>query len=209
MRYLASLAALVLVTAACGGDRPSLWMGGASAELPAGVPAERLPEGGSRGARLVAEYCSACHGIPTPARHSAEEWRSIARRMFRRMEHMGSMPGMMRRMHRGMPEVVVPSAEERRAILAYLQRHALATLDEEELEGSGEPVALFARTCSRCHALPDPGQHVPEDWPEVVDRMRQNMRRMDVSGISDEETATIVSYLQQHAGPEGGSDDQS
>lgn len=160
------------------------------ANMPEGVPASALPEPDSRGARLVARYCSQCHGIPSPARQSAEDWEPTVRRMVDRMEHMARMP-----MHR----IEAPSDEEEQAILAYLQAHALRAVDPEEVTDGGPGARLFADTCSRCHALPDPEQHTPEAWPAVVARMRGHMREMGVEEITDEQAAAIVEYLRRAA----------
>lgn len=169
------------------------------ANMPEGIPASALPDPDSRGARLVVRYCSQCHGIPTPRRQSAEDWWPTLRRMLFRMERMERMErrrGMMEGMMRGrMPEVEAPTAGEAQAMLAYLRAHALRTVRPEALpEAPG--AELFGRACSRCHALPDPAQHTPEEWPGVVARMRENMRRMDVEEITDAEARTIVRYLQ-------------
>lgn len=191
-------AALVLVTlAACGGNADVPGMGTRAFELPAGVSADSLPNPASRGARLTAEYCSQCHAIPSPRRHAAEDWEATARRMFRRMDHMEHMGrGMMgRAMHDGMMDVSAPDREEREAILDYLQSHAMASVREDSLP-SGEGREAFRTVCSRCHALPDPTQHTPEEWPAVVERMLANMEKMEVSEPSEEETAAIVDYLQ-------------
>lgn len=160
------------------------------ANMPDGVPASALPEPESRGARLVARYCSQCHGIPSPARQSAEDWEPTVRRMVDRMEHMARMP-----MHR----IEAPSDEEEQAIVAYLQAHALRAADPDELPEGGPGARLFADTCSRCHALPDPAQHTPEEWPAVVARMRGHMREMGVAEITDAQAAAIVDYLRRAA----------
>lgn len=63
---------------------------------------------------------------------------------------------------------------------------------------------LFARSCSRCHVLPDPGLYRPDEWPAVVQRMRENMRRTEVAELSDGDARRIVEYLQTTApGAEG------
>lgn len=170
-------------------------------ELPDGIPAEQLPEPDSRGARLVARYCSQCHGIPSPRRHAEEDWEATVRRMVRRMDHMAGMMGrgMMRGMRGGgMMDVEAPSSAEARRILAYLEEHSLKATPEGALP-PGEGRESFARACSRCHALPDPAQHTAEEWSVVVERMREHMERMEVEELSDPETNRIVRYLQETA----------
>lgn len=206
----AAVACAPLLLAACGdgeggpgmGDMGEMMrmMGGRSMELPEGIRAGDLPDPESRGARLVATYCGQCHGIPSPRRHVAEDWEATARRMFRRMTHMQEMGGrMMGRRRGGGMDVDAPTAEEERAILAYLREHAMRAAPEEALP-EGEGREAFARACSRCHALPDPGQRAPEAWPAVVERMREHMDRMEVEGISDAEADRIVEYLREAAG---------
>lgn len=177
-------------------------MGRQSMEVPEGVSASELPQPGSRGARLTARYCSQCHGIPYPRRHTADDWDGTVRRMLRRMDHMARMRGMMRR---GMMAVEAPSRAEADAIMSYLRQHAMPGAEPEALP-AGEGREDFRRACSRCHALPDPGQHTPEEWPGVVERMRQTMERMDVERISDAEADRIVRYLRRAAGGSGAGD---
>jgi cytochrome c5 len=182
-----------------------------SAFLPTGIPAERLPDPGSRGARLVARYCAQCHGIPSPASQSAADWEPTLRRMLAHMERghhmrgMGGMMGMGRGMggrgRMGMMQPAIPTEAERRQILTYLEKHSLRVVAAESLPGAGgKSAALFARTCSRCHALPSPAQHAPMEWPAVVTRMRGNMLRFKVDTISDVTARVIVSYLERAAG---------
>lgn len=179
-------------------------MGEGGMELPDGVPAGELPEPDSRGAELVETFCGQCHGVPSPRRHSAEDWEATARRMFRRMAHMEGMSGRMGRGSRGgmMMDVEAPTAEEEEAILAYLRRHAMRDAREEDLPDV-EGRKAFARICSRCHALPDPGQHEPEAWPDVVKRMRGHMERMEVEEITDAEAERVIRYLRAAAGRGG------
>lgn len=203
---LAVVACALLLVAACGdgpGGRGSdetggmmRMMGGRGMELPEGIPASELPDPDGRGAGLVASYCGQCHGVPSPRRHTAEDWEATARRMFRRMAHMEGMRGRMGgRMRGGMMDVEAPTAGEERAILGYLREHAmLGAADGDLPEAPGRDA--FARICSRCHALPDPGQHEPDEWPAVVERMRGHMDRMEVEAISDAEAGRVVRYLQ-------------
>lgn len=181
-------------------------MGMMMSSLPAGIPSSELPDPESRGARLLTRYCSQCHGIPSPASHSATDWDPTVRRMFARMEHMAHMSRMMggRMPMMRMPAVAAPTAEEERGILEYLQAHALRAIPEERLpEAGNEGAPVFARTCSRCHALPDPGQHTAAEWPGVVARMRENMRAMGVEEITDAQARAIIGYLQRVAEGQG------
>jgi cytochrome c5 len=187
-------------------DTPPAWMRHGMmmdmmADMPRGIPERDLPDPGSRGARLVASYCSQCHGIPSPRTHSAADWVPTARRMFLRMEHMSRMGGMMGHgMSMGMSRISPPSRDEEGAILDYLRANAFRSTTVEALPESTHPdAALFARMCSRCHALPDPTQHTSAEWAAVVARMRQNMRTMGVREVTDEEAAAIIGYLQHAA----------
>ncbi len=212
--FISLLAFLVVFTSGC------MKNGGAEADdavfaawwnetlvMPTGIPAEELPEPNSEGARLVAKYCSQCHGIPSPARHSAEEWVPTFRRMVRRMEHssrMGRMMGGMRgrgmRGPRGMHGAAAPTLDEQRVMLAYLQEHALKPLAELPPEKVDTPGAkAFSETCARCHALPSPDQHTADEWPAVVDRMRRHMAEMDVSDPGDETIREILDFLRENA----------
>ncbi|MFW6080143.1 MAG: c-type cytochrome [Gemmatimonadota bacterium] len=188
-------------------DTPPGWMGPGGIAQIAAVEPEDLPDAGSRGARLVARYCSQCHGIPSPRRHAAADWEPVARRMFLRMEHMARMGRMGRMRGRRMPMhmrgVEAPTAAERGQILAYLQAHAMDAIAAEALPPGPDDVrALFARSCSRCHALPDPGQHVAGEWPGIVARMRAFKRESGVADLPDAEAARIVEYLQANAASE-------
>lgn len=195
---------------ACGSSRSEsvgVWMGDPRMELPVGIPAERLPDASSRGAGLHARYCSQCHGIPSPGRHSARDWEPTTRRMFQRMEHMtmiGLGPGTVD--HRpGDADVAIiemPSLEEERAILEYLTSHALESVERDRLpDADGEEAELYAYTCSRCHALPDPSQKSPVEWATVVGRMRGHMDAIRVVNLSDDEAGVILTYLQAVARP--------
>ncbi len=92
--------------------------------------------------------------------------------------------------------VRAPSAAEEAVILSYLEAHAMPAADTTKLPAvSGR--ALFARACSRCHALPAPSRHTAAEWPAVIERMRQHMRQMGVTAITDREAAAIAAYLRR------------
>ena len=199
---------LVLATAACRGgaqERPPTIAD--SAFMPIGIRAAELPDPTSRGARLVPEYCAQCHGIPSPASHAASEWDATLRRMVMHMERGEHMPGMRGMMsggmgmgRMGMTRTSVPTDAELRTIREYLEAHSLRSVAPDSLPGAGTAGAtIFAHTCSRCHALPNPAQHAPADWASVVARMRANMRRFRVDTISDETAREIIVFLERNA----------
>ncbi len=71
-----------------------------------------LPEPQSDGAQLLRHYCSQCHAVPAPTRHTATAWPKV----FHRMEgHMRAKVG---------TGVERPSVTEGDKIIQYLQRHA-------------------------------------------------------------------------------------
>lgn len=182
--------------------------------LPDRLRPSQLPQADSRGARLFALYCVQCHNLPDPAMHDANRWPEVVRRMVPRMQGRGNlgplMADLMRAPGAGERAMSAPSADEEREIVAYLRRHAQRSLDpkaDPELAqalGSGAG-RMFAEACSQCHALPDPSQHTPEEWPKVVDRMRDNLDWMNrVQSRADPRepqlsVPEIVGFLQEHA----------
>ena len=166
-------------------------MRGGGAQLPELLP-EQLPDPKSKGADLTVRYCAQCHNLPSPATHSAEEWGEVVGRMDRYMS--GHMPP------HGMMKIRRPTAEEREALLQYLQRNALRTFSGQSLPEAGSPGAERYKTvCVRCHTLPDPGLHTAVEWPDVVERMRRNMKVMGKPVITDAERTEISDYLKRHA----------
>jgi cytochrome c5 len=149
---------------------------------PEGLTPESLPAPQSRGAQLLNAYCTQCHALPSPAMHGAQDWPSVARRMWVRIDMMHGELG-----------VNVPGSGDRVALLNYLLANALKVADHLR-PGPGRDV--FEATCSRCHLLPDPQQHSSPDWPAVVMRMERNMERMKVSGVTNQQAQTIITYLE-------------
>ena len=172
-----------------------------SGRLPPVTKPEELPEPESPGAKLLSRHCSQCHHLPSPAMHSADEWPTIESRMFSRMQMMAGMKGVMESMMGGgMMTIQATTGKEQKELLAYLQRHALRPATVESLGPPGAPgVALFRRTCSQCHALPDSTLHTTDEWRGIVERMRKNMVTMGKPVITDHERDEIVGYLRQHA----------
>jgi cytochrome c5 len=166
---------------------------------PSGMVPERLPDSGSPGARLLIRYCVQCHDLPSPQYKSAGQWPSVFERMLGRMQMMGGGmmgrgmmgPGMM-----GMGRIAAPTDAEARALLDYLQAHAMIEARPNDLAG-GNPAdrRVFNATCAQCHVLPSPSLHAQQDWPAVVARMEGNMRLMDKPGISKDDRESIVRFL--------------
>jgi len=151
--------------------------------LPPGAAPESLPEPTSPGAKILAQYCTQCHALPSPAMHGPVDWPGVVRRMWVRIDMMAGALG-----------VQSPSTAERSELLAYLQAHALKVA-ENLPPGPGRD--QFEATCSRCHALADPKVHSPPDWPVVVMRMEKNMEKMKVSGVTHDQAVSIIAYLQK------------
>lgn len=174
-----------IAATALDGSRDELLLASAKVALPpAGITAADLPDPASAGAQVLATHCAQCHELPSPAMHSATDWPSVVRRMWVRMDRL---PGSL--------AVSVPDGNARSAMLSYLTTHALPVSTATLPAGAGRDE--FVAICSRCHALPDPRVHSPEDWLTVLLRMERNMERMNVVPATPAETAGIVTYLQQ------------
>lgn len=168
---------------AIAGVNAQLILAAASVALPPpGIAPGDLPSPESAGARHIAAFCASCHNLPSPMIHSATDWPSVVRRMWLRMDRLPSTFS-----------VKVPTMQERQAMLDYLIANALKVSGANLPQGVGR--ATFAQTCSRCHALPDPRQHSPADWPAVVLRMEQRMDQMKVDRPSPDSTQQILLYL--------------
>ncbi|MDA8254787.1 MAG: hypothetical protein M0Z99_03960 [Betaproteobacteria bacterium] len=103
----------------CGGMMEGMMMGG---EMPRGVDPAQLPEPRSTGAKLVGQYCTQCHGLPTPKLHSAEGWLPVVSRMNARMQWMSRNSNM---------GIRAPTRSEFQTIVGYLQSQAMVPDGEE------------------------------------------------------------------------------
>lgn len=160
-----------------------LLLASAKVALPApGTTPADIPEPESQGAQLIVEYCTACHGLPSPGAHSATDWPRYIRRMWVRTE--------------GLParfEIPVPSRGERQVMLQYLMDNALQVTDALPA-GLGRD--LFARSCDGCHELPDPKAHSADDWAAVVRRMMDHMQELSGRTLTPDEYSRVVMYLE-------------
>jgi cytochrome c2 len=172
--------------------------------LPPGFELADLPEPGSRGARLTARYCVQCHNLANPAMHHAEKWPSIVERMVLRMQGKGNMGPLMSGMMAG---VEAPVDDDRKAIVAYLRKHAQKPLDPRKVPDLHTPAGdSFRLACQQCHVLPDPARYRADEWPAVVARMQRNMEWMNrvvgsrpVPGEPQLRIAEINAFLARHA----------
>lgn len=165
--------------------RDAILLASAKAALPPpGITAGDLPDPGSPGAQLLATHCAQCHELPTPLMHSATDWPSVARRMWLRMDRLPEAMA-----------IAVPDQAARSMLLSYLTANALPITALTLPEGPG--LDTFEAICSRCHTLPDPRVHAPEDWLTVYLRMERNMERMNVAPATRAETEAILGYLQE------------
>lgn len=168
----------------------SLLLAAAKVALPPiGVSASDLPDSASAGAQILATYCAQCHALPSPGSHAANDWPTVARRMWLRAEWLPSALN-----------VKVPTMSERYVLLQYLTTHAMRTSDPEALPAAAGR-ATFIESCGRCHAVPDPRAHSPEDWPVVYSRMEQNMDRMSVPRPTGNQPEQILTYLRAASAP--------
>lgn len=87
-------------------------------KLPPGLTAESLPDPQSPGAALLHQYCTQCHNLPGPDRHTAGEWREVTPKMFLLMDVSHRFGGLMGR-------VEIMQREEQERLLVYLERHAI------------------------------------------------------------------------------------
>jgi cytochrome c5 len=160
-----------------------------------GMTAESLPDPGAEGARLLLRFCEQCHDLPSPRYKTADQWPEVFERMTARMRMVSA--GMRGREMMGMHRMEAPDLAESRALLAYLVRNAMVVAREEDLQAAAPADrAAFRQVCSRCHALPSPSLHPPQEWPGVVARMRVNMQAMEKPTPTPEELEAVQRVLQ-------------
>jgi len=112
--------------------------------------------------------------------------------MNRRMQMMSGKRMMM--------HIEAPDDNELQILTAYLETNAQQTIELKNLAGADTPEGLaFQKTCSQCHALPDPVQHTRTEWPAVIKRMRKNMTSMGKPLPDQATTDKILSFLQAHS----------
>ncbi len=104
--------------------------------LPPGLTPGSLPEPLSPGAGLLQRYCTQCHNLPGPDRHTAAEWRRVTTNMFLLMDVSHRFGGLMGR-------VETMQQQEQELLLAYLQRHATQPADGQAPDNTGQSVTSW------------------------------------------------------------------
>lgn len=170
-----------------------------------GVAPDKLPDAGSAEAKLYAKLCDQCHAIPSPASHTAADWKDTLDRMERRMNMMsgmrrGMMMGMM--MGPGMrrhARMIAMTAKDKQTLLGYLSENALRPFDRKKAASLDSPeFRAFEKVCSDCHDLPDPALHTKDQWPEVVSKMKGVMTEMDVPHPTADEERLVLKFLREY-----------
>ena len=179
---------------------------------PSGFTAAALPEPHSTGAGLLQAYCTQCHWLPTPQMHSAAEWPILLRRMELRMNLLESRvngPFLQRvggdQLRSAVQFRSLPTGEQIDSLGAYLTRNALPVAKAGDVP-SGPEAAVFIGRCTVCHQTPSPRAHTAAEWGEVVPRMQQNMRLMQVDTLTTDQLNGIESFLKAHAARGRGAD---
>ncbi len=103
----------------CGGMMDGMMMGGA---MPRALDPAQLPEPDSAGARLLTQYCSQCHGLPSPKQHTAAGWPATVARMNTRMQWMSRNNSPM--------NIAAPTEAELQSLVAYLQKYSASAGDK-------------------------------------------------------------------------------
>lgn len=99
----------------CGGSWEGR-CGGMMGGMPPAVGPAELPEPDVAGAQLLTQYCTQCHGLPSPRQHSASGWPQTVARMNMRMQWMSKSNSPM--------NIKAPTGDELRTLTAYLEKHA-------------------------------------------------------------------------------------
>jgi len=165
--------------------------------MPPGLTPEQLPDAGGQGALLMQNYCTQCHELPGPGRHTAEEWPQVLDRMLVIMDVADRFGGLL-------GNVKTLSSDESDQLRSYLVSHALKPLAQTpQKAGLGAGARAFENHCSACHALPDPAQY-DVDWSGLLKRMQRNMQVMKYSPPSADSMMQIQLYLQNNKAVEPG-----
>jgi len=163
--------------------------------MPPGLASDLLPDVGSQGATLMESYCTQCHALPGPGRHTAEEWPQVLDRMFVLMDVADRFGGLL-------GNVKTPSLIEREQLSHYLVLHSLKATTKKP---QGVGAAAFENHCAGCHALPDLAQYQHLDQLSLIKRMQRNMEVMKYSPPTADAMMQIQIYMKSNINAEKGS----
>ena len=156
--------------------------------MPPGITVDQLPGNNKTDITLMQTYCTQCHELPGPGRHTAEEWPQVLDHMFTLMDVASKFGGLM-------GHVKNPDIKERRQLGNYLQQHALRNIKHKP---RGYGAAAFENHCANCHQLPDPTYYATNNWPDIIKRMQHNMTIMKYPPPSTDSMMQIQVFLQQY-----------
>ena len=155
--------------------------------IPEGLSGTEIPESDSRGGKFFAMYCNQCHNLPNPAMYSSDEWPEVFERMAGHAQTIrGSMKG-----------IILPSVDEKREIISYLQRNGLKAIPKNDPSLRSSEAFQFVWFCSTCHAAPDPASHTTDEWRDVVKRMDGYRKDWGRSSMTSAEMDQILEFLRQ------------
>lgn len=156
--------------------------------MPPGLTPELLPNAGGPDAVLMETYCTQCHALPGPGRHTAEQWPQALDRMFVLMDVADRFGGLL-------GNVKTPSLVERDQLSRYLVLFSLKAITTKP---QGVGATAFENHCGGCHALPDPAQYSHLDQSSLIKRMQHNMEVMKYAPPSADTMMQIQLYLQNN-----------
>ena len=153
--------------------------------IPFGMTADRLPDPQSKGATLLASYCTQCHNIPSPKMHSTGDWPMMFEKM---MGHALLMAGTLH-------NVKIPADKEKKEIVSYLKKNGFRELPANS-PLRGEPqIFNVIWFCSVCHAVPDPDQFPANEWNKIVDRMNSYRNKQGREEMSNADRKEVINFL--------------
>lgn len=157
--------------------------------MPPDMHPSQLPEPASQGAQVLQRYCTQCHYLTGPGRHTSKEWTDVLRRMDTLMGISHFYRGLL-------GKVAIPDAAEKAALRDYLDRHALQPLPPAP---AGAPLVGAERAwraiCGDCHAAPDPRAYPESAWPALLARMEARRGVMARQALTGAQKAAVEDYV--------------
>jgi len=156
--------------------------------MPPGLSRQQLPEPDTTGADLMVNYCTQCHELPGPGRHTASEWPMVLNNMFILMDVANQFGGLM-------GNIKAPNQTQRAQLQTYLEKHALKQITHTP---TGTGANAYQQHCGSCHQLPDPAAYSPAQWQQIIKRMQRNMTIMKYPLPADNIMVQIQLFVLQN-----------